>query len=499
MGRSIGTRLFPESLTMIVRRLPRFKVSIRAKILLVILVVVVFLGSMNALYIAQSLSFQRQYDTIIANIATANSLIAYVKPAIDSAMWEIVAGKKTFDQRAQYKILDTVTNSVERLKASTDSDKGKIKLEVILRTLDTLRYYVDLMGEQIEQGSTFDRNLVVLENIRGVSDVLKDSLLEYMLFEVQRTELKYQEMSRNFNRWALANIVALMVVTLFSVIAAWRISDSIYLPIKKLHDRTAEVTREDLDFLITDENPDEITELGMSFNIMVSKIKELLDSKIKEQENLKKSELRALQAQINPHFLYNTLDAIIWMAQSNENQQVIELVQALSSFFRISLSGGKDWIALDEEIQHVRSYLAIQKIRYRDILDYRFEVSQDILDGTTLKLILQPLAENSLYHGIKNKRGGGMIVVRGFKQSKNQLLLQVEDNGIGFLPEELDRIRSVLGNELEETEFLDSGFGIYNVDRRIRLFYGKRYGLEIESQNGEGTCVTVSIPYEKVN
>ena len=150
----------------------------------------------------------------------------------------------------------------------------------------------------------------------------------------------------------------------------------------------------------------------MSFNIMIGRIRQLLDSKVKEQETLKKAELKALQAQINPHFLYNTLDTIVWMAQANKTDQVIDIVQALSNFFRIALSKGQDWITIDQEIEHIRCYLTIQKLRYHDILDYQIEVDEDILSGTILKLTLQPLVENALYHGIKNKRSGGMIIVR---------------------------------------------------------------------------------------
>ena len=143
---------------------------------------------------------------------------------------------------------------------------------------------------------------------------------------------------------------------------------------------TTTITRNDLQALVTHDNVDEITELGMSFNIMVGRIRELLDAKVKEQENLKKAELRALQAQINPHFLYNTLDTIIWMTESKKTGEVIEIVRALSSFFRLSLSKGRDWITIGEEVERTRSYLIIQKMRYRDILDYRIEMDEDVAD-----------------------------------------------------------------------------------------------------------------------
>ena len=227
---------------------------------------------------------------------------------------------------------------------------------------------------------------------------------------------------------------------------------------------------------------------------MTGKIRQLLDSKVREQENLKKAELKTLQAQINPHFLYNTLDTIVWMSEANQPNQVIDIVRSLSSFFRIALSRGKDWIPIRQEIEHVRSYLHIQKIRYRDILDYEIQVDENILDGTILKLTLQPLVENALYHGIKNKRNGGTIRVKARKADDNLILLVVQDDGIGFTPYKLSQIRATFANDSDEILQSDSGFGLENVNKRIQLYYGNQYGLTVESQYQEGTRVTVAIP-----
>jgi two-component system sensor histidine kinase YesM len=300
-------------------------------------------------------------------------------------------------------------------------------------------------------------------------------------------------MREGYVRWQIFSIILIISAVGFSVVAAWSLSRSIYTPIKKLHDVTATITKNDLQALMTSDNVDEITELGMSFNIMIGKIKELLDSKIKEQENLKKAELRALQAQINPHFLYNTLDTIIWMAESKKTDQVVKIVSALSNFFRISLSKGMDWITIGEELERIRSYLTIQKMRYRDILDYKIEVEESVSDNTILKLILQPLVENALYHGIKNKRQGGTISVRARRKGKEEVLLEVEDNGIGFTPEKLAQLRAELEDDSGDIK-LESGFGIGNVNKRIRLYYGKPYGLSIQSEYATGTCVTLVIP-----
>jgi two-component system sensor histidine kinase YesM len=304
-------------------------------------------------------------------------------------------------------------------------------------------------------------------------------------------------MQIGLTRWASGGLGVIVAAILFSIAAAWRISKSIYVPIKKLHDVTTTIARHDLETLVTTDNADEITELGMSFNIMVGKIKELLDAKIQEHENLKKAELRALQAQINPHFLYNTLDAIIWMAEAKKIDQVVELVRVLSRFFRITLSKGKDWITVREEIEHVESYLAIQKMRYRDILDYQIDVADNLRDGQILKLTLQPLVENALYHGIKNKRSGGTIIVRGRRLDGDLLQIQIEDNGIGMTQERLTQIRALLEADAGDAVIGESGYGVNNVNQRIKLYYGQAYGLTIESEYMHGVSVSVVIPLQR--
>jgi two-component system sensor histidine kinase YesM len=181
------------------------------------------------------------------------------------------------------------------------------------------------------------------------------------------------------------------------------------------------------------------------------------------------------------------------MAESKRTGQVVELVSALSRFFRISLSKGKDWISVGEELEHVGSYLAIQKIRYRDILDYSIDVDDAILDATILKLTLQPLVENALYHGIKNKRNGGSIRVHGTKTADGSLLMVVEDSGIGMSAEQVAQIEATLAADAL-VEGRESGYGLYNVNQRVRLYYGRQYGLSIHSQPQRGTRVELVLP-----
>lgn len=244
---------------------------------------------------------------------------------------------------------------------------------------------------------------------------------------------------------------------------------------------------------------DEIADLGQSFNIMVEKIKQLLEQSILEQKQLQKAELRTLQAQINPHFLYNTLDSIVWMAEAGKNDNVIQLVKSLSRFFRLSLNKGRDWVLIQTELEHAESYLEIQKIRYRDILDYRIEVGPELRQYPILKMTLQPLIENALYHGIKNKRGKGLITIRSYAEGDAAVILTVTDNGIGIPSERLARLRAdlELPIEAEESEAKENGFGLQNVHQRLKLYFGAPYGVTLESIAGEGTQIHVRIPMNK--
>jgi len=254
-----------------------------------------------------------------------------------------------------------------------------------------------------------------------------------------------------------------------------------------------------LEAKVQTDGTDEIADLGRSFNVMLEQIKQLLDRSIEEQKQIQLAELRTLQAQINPHFLYNTLDSIVWLAEARRHDQVIRIVQALSNFFRISLSQGRDVISIGEEIEHIRNYLIIQQMRYRDILDYDIQVDPEIMNRQILKMTLQPLVENALYHGIKNKRRKGRIEIRGSRDSQGAIWLKITDNGIGMTPDRLDEIRRSLSNGLEirsgnPEEIRRQGFGLRNVHQRIRLYYGEPFGLQIESSYTEGTEVTLRIP-----
>lgn len=471
--------------------------SIRSRIILAFIIVIILMSILNFSLLISSLKYNEQYDTIVSNITTANSINGVVKTRIDSEMWDIVAGKIKFEDGKQYEIINEINSNILGIMKNVRSQENKTRLDVTLRTMQTLKKYVDQIGTQIKDKKPVEENEKTLEEIRGVSSLVEDNIQEFILFEVKSTEDIKLQIQKNVNRWVWTNIIVLSVLLIFSMLAAWIISGSISKPIRELYKMTKSISEGNLDVRVENKNIDEIAALGRSFNIMTQKIKELLENSIKEQKALKKTELKLMQAQINPHFLYNTLDTIVWMAEGNKSDEVIEIVKALSNFFRITLSKGNDLITIQEEIEHIRSYLIIQRIRYRDIMKYHIEVDSALNEYRILKLTLQPLIENALYHGIKNKREGGTISIRGFIGRHDNIIFMVEDDGAGISKERLEKIQAELDNDNSEIIIKESGFGLNNVHKRIKLNYGAQYGLKIKSELKKGTLVSVNIPIER--
>ena len=231
----------------------------------------------------------------------------------------------------------------------------------------------------------------------------------------------------------------------------------------------------------------EISALTNSFNIMTKEIHHLMIQNMEEQEQKRKSELMALQSQINPHFLYNTLDSIIWMAEGGKNREVVLMTSSLAKLLRQSISNEEEIVTIANEVEYTRSYLTIQKMRYQDRLEFSIDVDTDVLDLKIVKLVLQPLVENAIYHGIKYKETKGMIWVTG-RNLGSIIVIRVEDNGIGMTQEQLAHVFE------KKTNRKSNGVGAGNVNKRLRLYYGPEYGLTYESQLNVGTTVTIRIP-----
>ncbi|OBA08315.1 histidine kinase [Paenibacillus polymyxa] len=292
------------------------------------------------------------------------------------------------------------------------------------------------------------------------------------------------------------------IVCLFGLTASLRLSSSIAQPIFRLMSYMRKAETGDLTVRQWSERGDEIGMLGRSFNRMLEQIRRLMSlSELRERQK-RDAELRSLQEHIKPHFLYNTLDTIHWMARKNGADDVSDMVGALSKLFRLGLSKGDDFIPLHSEIEHISSYMQIQQTRYRDRLRWELNVPDELKDLFVLKLMLQPVVENAIYHGIKARRGPGTICVEA-KAEDDKLLLTVRDDGAGMTAERLRELREWLERPLEAMEGRQKqkgvrtngrSYGMLNVQARIRLSFGEEYGIALDSKEGGGTCVTITHP-----
>ncbi len=286
-------------------------------------------------------------------------------------------------------------------------------------------------------------------------------------------------------------MTAIVLVAIAMILSSF-IARSITLPIQKLRDSMKKVQEGDFkaaDVVIPSQN--EIGSLTTSFNAMTHRIEELMEENVKEQEQKRKIELKALQSQINPHFLYNTLDSIIWMAEGKKYEDVVLMTASLARLLRQSISNEDETVLIGQEIQYVKSYLTIQKMRYKDKLEFEINVDPSINSVHIVKLVLQPIVENAIYHGLKYKESKGLLTVTGYQKNQNAVI-EITDDGVGMDEETLNHIF-----EKHKVNYRSNGVGVYNVQKRLCMYYGKEYGLHYESEPGHGTTVTVTIPMEQ--
>lgn len=279
------------------------------------------------------------------------------------------------------------------------------------------------------------------------------------------------------------------ITMILAIVAAFFFTSSIAKPVLDLRSLMKRVEHGDLSVRFSGAPHDEIGDLGLGFNEMIERIQSLIDQVYVEQRSKREAELRILQEQIKPHFLYNTLDTIQWMAQEHRVDDVVSMVGALTSLFRIGLNKGREFISLSDELEHVESYLCIQKMRYEDKFDYSISCEPTMRSRQVLRLMLQPLVENAIYHGIKERRGHGTLAVET-RVEAGDLILTVRDDGVGMTEAAL----ALLNESLQEGGPSVGGYGIHNVHERIRLTFGKPYGLSFTSVYGEGTVVTARHP-----
>lgn len=284
-------------------------------------------------------------------------------------------------------------------------------------------------------------------------------------------------------------LIIAIITLIISLIVSLFFANTITKPLTKLKTLMGNVEERRFDLRFHSKYNDEIGQLGNSYNKMIQEVEELIDLVYQEQKSKREAELKILQAQIKPHFLYNTLDTIQWMASEYKAHKIIEMVNALTTLFRIGLNKGNEFITVEEEVEHIVSYLTIQMTRYESKIEYQMDVDETVKNHQVLKLILQPLVENAIYHGIRNKRGKGKISI-SIDKKDDKLLFSVRDTGIGLETDALNKLNHSLKNMGGDHK----GYGLFNVNERIMLSYGSQYGLEVFSEYGTGTTVIAILP-----
>lgn len=450
------------------------------------------------------------YTDINRNVAYANQYVKDFKERIDYTVYLAVIKNKRFDEMnlgevtvngivtvSPYGYIKEFKRACANLSASATVESNESQLVRMENTLGSLNTCIKDIEKNIIAGGHYDDNMMILRNdVYTLTNIIQEGIQEYIYVETTNFVNVKAELDRQNELLVAISMAAMVAVVILSGIMAFRVARSVSVPIRKLCQITSKVAEGDFTVQGEVESRDEISVLTRNFNNMITEIGILVEDIKKNQENLRMIEVRLLQAQINPHFLYNTLDTIVWLAEAGRKEEVVAMVTYLSDFFRTTLSGGKDVITVEDEKRHIESYLKIQKFRYQDVLDYEIFMDEDILGVQIPKLMLQPLVENALAHGIRNKRGKGKIEVTG-KREGEDIVFQVADDGKGMDREELFRLRQSIADN-KSTVSDRRGFGIVNVNQRIRSYYGEKYGIVFQSALGEGTIATVRISAKNI-
>ena len=302
--------------------------------------------------------------------------------------------------------------------------------------------------------------------------------------------IKGTGISLNMLKTRLFIVFVILLIIFIVILINSYISFRVTNPIRELEKSVKELEEGNLDADIYMGGSYEVQHLGKSVQDMKFRIKGLMQDIVNEHEEKRKSEFDSLQAQINPHFLYNTLDIIVWQIENEKQSEAVHTVTALARFFRLSLGKGKNIVTVKDEIDHVKNYLMIQHMRFKNKFDYEFDIAEDVLELPSLKLMLQPLVENAIYHGMEFMDGDGLIMVKAW-QEENELYLSVADNGLGMTE---DKVEKILTGKSSSGNGRGSGIGVKNVNERIKLYFGEAYGITIDSEPDEGTTVIIHLP-----
>ena len=452
--------------------------KIRALIIQLALPLCVLAVFVLALFFIYSLRYAR----ISSNISTASQFNQNFKDEVDLKMYYFVTGS------SDALPLDEVEKAEDLADTLLATARSRESLRAVSSVLDLCENLKTCIFE-IRDTEGYDRRMHQLEtNIYVITELIQDYMYTYLFHEAGQLAALRDRQNVLLGVGLLLSAGVMVAVISFSLRRSILLTRSITKPIDALYDRVLEIGGGDLSPKPPVEAEDgKLRALGEWLEETVTRLNEQMELNRREQERLRSMELSLIQAQINPHFLYNTLDAITWLVETGKNEQAVEMVSSLSTYFRSFLSNGKDIITLREEALHVRSYLEIQQVRYKDILRFTLDMDPALDSCRVPKMTLQPLVENAIYHGIKPRRGIGTVTISGV--CRGELAeLRVQDTGVGLDEETLAALRRSLDTDEGR------GFGLLASYRRLRLMYGDDLDFRIDSAENQGTVITIRFP-----
>ena len=449
------------------------------RLLLQMFIPVIFIFfSIIAMIVTRNIMFA----SVSGNIADASGFNQDFKDDVDLKMYLYVSGSSDV---IPWDDVELARDLAEELLQSTSNENSRKAMKNVIQLCDNLTSYM----RRIQQTEQYDARIEQLEtNIYGITQLIQDNFYEYLYHEAG----EMARMQTRLDYWLTAEIAIVVIMTIWICLViirrAFKLSGSITGPIMEMNSRVEAIGGGDLTAHTPVQTSDRnLALLSTGIEDMAERLNRQIELNRQEQIHLRETELALIQAQINPHFLYNTLDAIVWLIESGKNEQAELMVTSLSFYFRSFLSEGRDIVTIAEETKHIRSYLEIQQVRYRDILDFEIDIDPAVELFKLPKLTLQPLVENAIYHGLKPKRGKGLITVTG-RPDGDKVVLRVKDTGAGMDAEQLSKLKTKIENE--DT----TSFGLVAAYKRLKLLFGDDFDLDIQSEAGEGTDIMISFP-----
>lgn len=460
--------------------------SLHEKLRRIILMLIIPLVCCMLLTLFLLFVYAYKYSQMTHNVNVSSKFGIDFKADIDLKMYHFTVGSKE-QRKLPVKEVQSAIEIAYSLQSTTYLKESNESLRNVINYCTNLEKKMYLLA----QTKDYDSRKVQLENnIYVLTRLIQRSMMDYIYYEACYMSKIEAIMTRN----CIMLVCSALAIVIFTAVLVFgrtlRFTHSITDPIKKLCENVKRVGKGEFGIPKVESDSYEINNLDEGIQRMARKISILLKNVKEEQLLHHKTELMLIQAQVSPHFLYNTLDTIIWLVECERNEEAVQMITDLSVFFRTMLSSGADIISLRDELRHTRSYLDIQQVRYRDILSFTIDCPEELLEVKLPKLSLQPLVENALYHGVKEKRGKSTIAI-SCEEKDHEVWIQIRDDGSGMSEEELEQVRQSI------TQKQKKGFGLRAVQERIELYYGEGYGITMESEKGKGTTVFIRLP-EKI-